>query len=151
MCILVLFPLLPTYIHVLYVDLSISSVASLLLAPLRSSHSKRVPPSISFCLSSKLESLSSLFVFRRSPLHPLIAGSRYVASSSFVSSSFGLPSMPRLPSTMPVSFLSFLSFFEDRLLSFLSLFLPLPFVQLEVLILFTTKKIFQNYISLNDL
>jgi len=89
-------------------DLSIFSVALFLLAPLRSSHSKRVPPSISFCLSSKLKSLSSLFVFRRPPLHPpsLTLATLLLSSSflrSLLSSPFPLRSLSLascLPSTL---------------------------------------------------
>lgn len=65
----------PTTTHVLYV-FTFSTLISRSLQTLLFSSSlrfglftRRVPPSISFCLSSKLESLSSLFVFHRSPRH----------------------------------------------------------------------------------
>lgn len=86
--------------------LSFSHVARSLLISrssslrLWSSRMERVPPSISFCLSSKQEFLSSLFVF---PLSVFRCLSRYVAFSS----SFG----PPLSSAIAVPFLSFLSSF----------------------------------------
>lgn len=113
-----------TRVFTFSVDLSISSVPPLLLAPLWSSHSKRVPPSISFCLSSKLESLSSLFVFRRPPLHPPSS----LAHATSLLPLFVLqpvPSSPPFPSTITVSFLSFLSFFEDQCFSLFSAFFSL--------------------------
>lgn len=110
---------------------------------------RRVPPSISFCLSSKLESLSSLFVFRRLPLHsPSLTLAMLLLPPSSLRPSVLPPSSPPFLSAITVSFLSFLSFFDDvfyllrrsLFLSFLGLFPPLPFLQLEVLILFTTLR-----------
>lgn len=121
-------------------------------APHRSSHSKRVPPSISFRLSSKLESLSSLFVFRRPPLLRWLSLRCFFLLRLFVlrtllqSPLFPLDGLSRSLSLASClsSTLRFLSSSKIGTSLFsLGFFLPLPFLQLEVLILFTTGRIFR--------